>query len=135
MNECIKLQNLLKIYGAANLKKQFKGVKITQNFADTARRVDYRNRSRSPPSKDPRAGDQTQIDRALNSSKKKPSTSNQKGKEESEGLTGTYTVPDRDAPDGALTSIEELQQKVSELEQLNEKLINERMELDREMAM
>ena len=34
MNECMKLQNLLKIYGAANLRKQFKGVKITQNFSN-----------------------------------------------------------------------------------------------------
>ena len=30
MNECMKLQSLLKIYGGSNLRKQFKGVKVTQ---------------------------------------------------------------------------------------------------------
>lgn len=55
MNECMKLQNLLKIYGAANLRKQFKGVKITQNFSNeisSRRQIDFKNRSRSPKAKD-----------------------------------------------------------------------------------
>ena len=30
MNECMKLQSLLKIYGGKNLRNQFKGVKIVQ---------------------------------------------------------------------------------------------------------
>ena len=54
MNECMKLQNLLKIYGAANLRKQFKGVKITQNFSNeisSRRQIDLKNRSRSPKTK------------------------------------------------------------------------------------
>ena len=30
MNECMKLQSLLKIYGGKTLRNQFKGVKIVQ---------------------------------------------------------------------------------------------------------
>ena len=29
MNECMKLQNLLKVYGGTSMKKMFKGVKVT----------------------------------------------------------------------------------------------------------
>ena len=35
MNECMKLQNLLKIYGGSNLRKVFKGVKVTQVSNDS----------------------------------------------------------------------------------------------------
>ena len=38
MNECMKLQSLLKIYGGSNLRKQFKGVKVTQTHENNATR-------------------------------------------------------------------------------------------------
>ena len=110
MNECMKLQNLLKVYGAANLKKQFKGVKITQNYADSSRRVE-RNRSKSPKNKEIR--EQMQIEQLLDSAKKKPSTSNQKTP--SEGLTGAFppikdgTGPIQPVGGDTLAVIEELQ--------------------------
>ena len=37
MNECMKLQSLLKIYGGSNLRKQFKGVKVTQHQENVTR--------------------------------------------------------------------------------------------------
>ena len=55
MNECMKLQNLLKIYGPANPRKQFKGVKVTQNFSNeiSPRRLnDFKNSSRSPKARE-----------------------------------------------------------------------------------
>jgi len=37
MNECMKLQNLLKIYGGSSIRKHFKGYKVTQTVEDAAK--------------------------------------------------------------------------------------------------
>ena len=34
MNECMKLQSLLKVYGGTGNKKLFKGVKVTQTSGE-----------------------------------------------------------------------------------------------------
>ena len=82
MNECIKLQNLLKIYGGTSLRKQFKGFKVTQNFNEkkgfggrAASYINDRSKSRSPTAKD----DHNYLDLDKQEQSNKPKTSIETG--------------------------------------------------------
>ena len=78
----------------------------------------------------------------IESEKKKPSTSNQsKTPQQTDGLTGSFP-PIKDGPNSVqqlgaedLNTFEELQQRIRELEEINDKLLHERINLDKELGM
>ena len=73
-----------------------------------------------------------QIDRNYD---KKPSTSNQKTPAETDGLTGSFPPITQSGDNNMNEVIDELQQRIRDLEEINEKLLQERMELDRDLSM
>lgn len=132
MNECMKLQNLLKIYGGTQLRKQFKGVKITQasnlsqgvrqskDFAMSARDSQARSRSKSPTAQD--GSKYLSMHRISGVPDKKPQTSIETG---NMNLSGGFP------PQISLevtAQIEELQQRINHLELVNEKLIDDKVD-------
>ena len=76
-----------------------------------------------------------QIDRNYDQIKKKPSTSNQKTPAEQDGLTGSFPPITQSGDNNMNEAIDELQQRIKDLEEINEKLLQERMELDRDLSM
>lgn len=129
----MKLQNLLKIYGGTALRKQFKGVKITQastvsqgvrqskDYANSAR--DSQARSRSPTAQD--GPNFLTMQRISGVPDKKPHTSIETG---NMNLSGGFP------PQTSLeitAQIEEMQERISHLELVNEKLIEDKMEQDK----
>ena len=91
MNECIKLQNLLKVYGGSSMRKLFKGVKVTQTMANDASKKRLANSKGSRSPKPPSARERMEYQSGTENSEEAPRSRSNPRQEESK-LSGYLQI-------------------------------------------
>ena len=123
MNECMKLQNLLKVYGGSSMKKLFKGVRVTQTMVNDAskKRITNSKGSRSPTP--PAAHERMEYHSGTENSEEAPRSGSNQRREESK-LSGYLQI--ESARKESPQSFNDLLKKIRHLEDNIERLQAER---------